>query len=68
MDLRKAFKAGRQFLAASHNAETIRSLADENTFVLFRRSHQEPSPIRPLAEIDCAGDLIVALVRGDIEP
>lgn len=68
LDLRKAFKQGGQFLATSHNAETIRSFSDENTFVLFRRSHQEPTQIRPLAEIEYAGDLIAALVRGDIDP
>jgi predicted ATPase len=68
MDLRKAFKNGGQFLATSHNAETIRSFSDENTFVLFRRSHQEPTQIRPLAEIDYSGDLVASLVRGDIEP
>ena len=66
-DLRKAFKNGGQFLATSHNAETIRSFSDENTFVLFRRSHQEPTQIRPLAEIGYNGDLIASLVRGDIE-
>jgi predicted ATPase len=68
MDLRKAFKNGGQFLATSHNGETIRSFSDENTFVLFRRSHQEPTQFRPLSEIDYAGDLIASLVRGDIEP
>ncbi len=67
-DLRKAFKKGGQFLASSHSAETIRSFSDENTFVLFRRSHQEPTQIRPLAEIEYKGDLIASLVRGDIEP
>ncbi len=68
MDLRKAFKKGGPFLATSHNAETIRSFSDENTLVLFRRSHQEPTQIRPLAELKYDGDLIAALIRGDIEP
>jgi predicted ATPase len=68
MDLRKTFKIGGQFLATSHNAETIRSFSDETTFVLFRRSHLEPSQIRPLADLDYAGDLIAALIRGDVEP
>lgn len=67
-DLRKAFKNSGQFLATSHNAQTIRSFSDENTFVLFRRNHREPTQIRPLSEIGYTGDLIAALVRGDIEP
>lgn len=66
-DLRKAFKNDGQFLATSHNAETIRSFSDENTFVLFRRSHLEPTQIRPLADLGYSGDLIASLVRGDIE-
>jgi predicted ATPase len=67
-DLRKAFKKGGQFLATSHNAETIRAFSDENTFIIFRRSHQEPAQIRPLAEVQYHGDLIASLVRGDVEP
>ncbi len=68
MDLRKAFKKGGQFIATSHNSETIRSFSDENTYVLFRRHHFEPTQIRPLSEIEYGKDLIGALVRGDIEP
>ena len=68
MDLRKTFKIGGQFLATSHNAETIRSFSDDSTFVLFRRSHLEPAQIRPLADLDYSGDLVAALIRGDIEP
>lgn len=68
MDLRKAFKEEGQFLATSHNAETIRNFSDENTFVLFRRGHQEPTQVRPLSEVKYTGDLISSLVRGDIVP
>ena len=67
-DLRKAFQAGGQFVATSHNSESIRRFSDENTFILYRRSHAEPTQIRPLAEIEYAGDLIGALTRGEIEP
>jgi predicted ATPase len=67
-DLRKAFKARGQFLATSHNAETIKSFSDENTYVLYRRHHREPTQVRPLGEISYGKDLIGALVRGDIEP
>lgn len=67
-DLRKAFKRGGQFLATSHNAETIKSFSDENTYVLYRRHHREPTQVRPLSEISYGKDLIGALVRGDIEP
>jgi len=68
MDLRRAFQNGGQFLATSHNPETIRSFSDENTFVLYRRNHHEPTQIRPLVEISYGKDLIGALARGEIEP
>lgn len=68
MDLRKAFKKGGQFIATSHNSETIRSFTDENTYVLFRRHHHEPTQVRQLSKIEYGKDLIGALVRGDIEP
>jgi predicted ATPase len=72
MALRKAFQAGGQFIATSHNPEAIRHFSDENTFVLSRRSHLEPTIVRRLTELrasgDFTGDLIDALVRGDLEP
>lgn len=66
MDLRRAFANGGQFIATSHNAETIKQFSDENTFLLFRRSHMEPTQVRPLTEINFKGDLIDALVRDEI--
>ncbi|MCU0795911.1 MAG: AAA family ATPase [Akkermansiaceae bacterium] len=67
-DLRKAFKSGGQFIATSHNAETIKSFSAENTYILFRRNHHEPTQVRALSELDYGKDLIGALVRGEVEP
>jgi predicted ATPase len=66
--LRKAFQAGGQFIATSHNAEAIRRFSDENTLVLYRNSHLEPTIVRSLDEVHVKGDLIGALVRGDLLP
>jgi predicted ATPase len=66
--LRRAFQSGGQFIATSHNSEAIRRFSDENTLVLFRRSHLEPTVVRPLNEIQVSGDLVGALIRGDVEP
>jgi predicted ATPase len=70
--LRKAFQSGGQFIATSHHPEAIRSFSDENTFILYRKSHLEPTIVRPLGEVRMsgifAGDLVDALVRGDVEP
>jgi predicted ATPase len=66
--LRRSFKNGGQILVTSHNSEAIQKFSDENTWVLHRRSHLEPTLIRLLSEISIEGDLIDALIRGDVEP
>ncbi len=64
--LRRSFKNSGQILATSHNPEAIRKFSNENTFVLDRKSHLEPTLIRPLSDISIPGDLINALICGDI--
>jgi ATPase subunit of ABC transporter with duplicated ATPase domains len=64
--LRKAFQSGGQFIATSHNPEAISRFSQENTLILYRKSHLEPTIIRPLSEIQISGDLISALIRGDV--
>jgi len=66
--LRKAFQSGGQFIATSHNPEAIRRFSDENTLVLYRKTHHEPTMVRLLSDLKVSGDLIGALVRGDLEP
>ncbi len=67
LGLRQAFKSGGgQFIATSHNLEAISRFSDENTLVLSRKSHLEPTIVRPLSEIQVNGDLISALIRGDV--
>jgi len=65
--LRRAFQSGGQFIATSHNSEAIRRFSEENTLVLYRRSHLDPAVVRPLRDIQIDGDLIGALVRDDVE-
>lgn len=62
-DLRKAFqKTGGQILITSHNPEAIRQFSDENTWLLYRNSHLEPTQIRRIAELNVQGDLVNALI------
>ena len=68
MALRKSFQSGGQFIATSHNPEAIRRFSDENTLVLYRNSHLEPTIIQPLSAFKVKGDLVNALIRGDVEP
>jgi predicted ATPase len=64
--LRHAFRAGGQFIATSHNPEAIGRFSDENTLVLSRKNHLEPTIVRPLSQIQITGDLTSALIRGDV--
>jgi ABC-type Mn2+/Zn2+ transport system ATPase subunit len=65
--LQRSFKNSGQILVTSHNPEAIREFSDENTFFLNRKSHLEPTLIRLLNDIPATGDLINALICGDIE-
>jgi ABC-type Mn2+/Zn2+ transport system ATPase subunit len=65
--LRKAFQSGGQLIATSHNPEAIRRFSEENTFLLQRRNHLEPTLIRSVQALQYSGDLVNALIRGDIE-
>jgi predicted ATPase len=68
VDLKRAFGKRGQFIATSHNAEAIRSLSNENTLLLYRNNHLEPTIVRPLDELQFNGDLVGAMIRGDLEP
>lgn len=68
LTLRQAFEASGQLIVTSHNPEAIARFSNENTFVLFRRSHIEPATIHRLGSLRIEGDFIDALIRGDVEP
>ncbi len=68
MELRKVFQKRGQLIATSHNPETIRRFSDENTLVLHRRNHLEPTVARSLSDLQIKGDLISALLTGDLNP
>lgn len=69
MSLRRSFENyGGQLLATSHNPEAIRRFSDENTFILGRNSHLEPTVVRLLSDLSFPGDLVDALIRDDMEP
>jgi hypothetical protein len=67
MSLRRSFKNSGQILVTSHNEEAIRKFSNENTFLLYRNSHLEPTLVRPLSEMSVKGDLINRLIGDDIE-
>jgi hypothetical protein len=52
----------------SHHPEAIRAFSPENTFVLTRRSHLEPTSLQRLEAVPRRpGDLINALILGELE-
>jgi predicted ATPase len=65
-ELRRSFKNSGQLLLTSHNAQAIEKFSDENTFVLDRKSHLEPTLLKLLDEMPKTEDLISALIGGDI--
>ena len=65
--LRRSFKNSGQILVTSHNDEAIRKFSNENTFILDRKSHLEPTLVRLLSDLPLNGDLVDTLIRGDIE-
>src|SRR3990172_8858681 len=64
--LRRSFSGNSQIIVTSHNPEAIRRFSNENTLVLDRKSHLEPTTVRLLNDISITGDLVDALIRGDI--
>lgn len=68
MALRSSFESGGQILITSHNAEAIRRFSDDNTLVLYRRSHLEPTRVKWLEEMNLQGNVIDSLLLGDLEP
>lgn len=65
--LRRSFQDAGQIIVTSHNEEAIRKFSDENTWVLDRKSHLEPTLIKLLEELPPSGDLISALICGDLK-
>jgi predicted ATPase len=67
MSLRRSFKISGQILVTSHNEAAIRKFSSDSIFLLDRKSHLEPTLIRPLSELSITGDLIDNLIIGDME-
>jgi len=68
MALRQSFESKGQFITTSHSPEAIQRFSDDNTIVLHRRNHLEPTTVHLLASLNRGGDLAGALIRGEIVP
>lgn len=67
VNLRKGFQRGGQFLATSHNSEAIQRFSSENTWLMIRKTHLEPTQMRRLDELPPPPDLVQALVCGELD-
>jgi predicted ATPase len=67
-ELRRSFTNSGQILVTSHNREAIRKFSNDSTFLLHRRSHMEPTQVRPLSGIPISQDPVEALESQDVEP
>ena len=68
MALRRGFHQGGQIWMTSHNEEAVRRFSSDNTWVLGRRSHLEPTLIRLLSDLGAQADVIQALICGELQP
>lgn len=67
LTLRRAFEAQGQIVMTTHNEEAIRKFANENTWVLGRKSHLEPTQLRLLGELGVGPDVVRSLMLGGLE-
>jgi predicted ATPase len=67
LTLRRAFESQGQIVMTTHNEETIRKFSNENTWVLGRKSHLEPTQHRLLGELDVGSDVVQSLMLGGLE-
>jgi energy-coupling factor transporter ATP-binding protein EcfA2 len=64
MALRRTFAKRGQCIVSSNNAEVIHCFAPENTYLLDRASHLEPTRVKLVSELANIDDLVGALATG----
>lgn len=67
LQLRRAFEQQGQIIMTTHNEEAIRKFSNDNTWVLGRKSHLEPTQLRLLGELAAGTDVIQSLMLGELE-
>ena len=67
MQLRSAFEQQGQIIMTTHNEEAIRRFARDNTWLLGRKSHLEPTQHRLLEDLSTTTNVIQSLMLGELE-
>ncbi len=65
--LRQSYQQKGQLILTTHSEEIVRSFSNEKTFYLGRKSHLEPTLIRPLSEVYKGKNIVNDLILDDIE-
>lgn len=61
------FNPQAQFIATTHNPETMRMFSSDDIFILSRKHHLEPIRIQPVYELNINNDFVEMLKAGLIE-
>ncbi len=66
--LRRAFESHGQIIMTTHNEAAIRKFSNENTWLLGRKSHLEPTQLRLLSALALKSDVVQSLMMGELDP
>ncbi|MFN3345886.1 MAG: AAA family ATPase, partial [Chloroherpetonaceae bacterium] len=65
--LRQSHQQQGQIILTTHSEAILRRFSHENTFYLARKSHLEPTIVRPLSEVYKGRNIVQDLILDDIE-
>ncbi|MDO4223898.1 MAG: AAA family ATPase, partial [Acinetobacter sp.] len=67
MELHQAFHQKAQFIATTHNPETMRMFSSDDIFILKREHHLQPIRLYPVQEMNVQHDIVEAIKAGLVE-
>lgn len=65
--LKQTFNNKAQFIATTHNPETMRMFSTEDIFILFRKHHLEPIRLQIASELNIENDIAEMIKAGLVE-
>lgn len=65
--LKQTFNNKAQFIATTHNPETMRMFSSEDIFILLRKHHLEPIRLQAVADLNIENDIAEMIKAGLVE-
>lgn len=65
--LKQTFNNKAQFIATTHNPETMRMFSTDDIFILFRKHHLEPIRLQEVSELNIENDISEMIKAGLVE-